>query len=270
MSRNAAGVACSTLSRSPRVSARSSNCIPATASRKRRSSVVSASARAPTRSASDLSASLPGIAALYEGDHPGEHRHDEEDPGAGEQGAQAAVGPPLALGVALAGRAALVQELPLGGVQVVGGAPAPTPARPRAGRRGRGRRPRGRRHPTGGRRRPGGGAGAGPRGPRRASGAARATRGSAPRGRPRPCPRRGSRAARLRAGRAVPGQRLARRPPARGRRCPRAGGCPRCPLRARSAAGRGCAPAHAARRGRDSTSVSAVRATAEPTPPLSR
>ena len=59
------------------------------------------------------------VVALDQGHDPGGHRDHEQDPRAGEQPAQAAVCPPLALGVAFAGGAALVEELPLDGVQVL-------------------------------------------------------------------------------------------------------------------------------------------------------
>ena len=70
------------------------------------------------------------------------------------------------------------------------GAPAPIRARRRAGCRGRGPWDRAPRPPRCARRRRAAGAGAGPRGPPPASRAGSATRGSAPRARPRRSPRR--------------------------------------------------------------------------------
>ena len=252
----------SAASRSPRVSRRSSRLTPGHGEQQR---AVEAGLGQRLR-AEPLGVGrqrlVARVVALDERHDPGDHRRTSRTPAPTSSAAQAAVRPALALGVPLAGGAALVEERPLGGVQV-----RAVPVRPleRGGEPGAAVEVRGlpaAARPTAGRRCPAGGAGAGPRGPRRASGAAWATRGSAPRGRPRRCPRRGSRGERPRAARAATRHRV-RRGALRDELLDRARAVGVSSIPSPSSVSRRKRLRTSARRssGSDSTSVSAVRAT---------
>ena len=130
--------------------------------------------------------------ALRERDHPGDHGGGEQHADPGEQRPQAAVGAPLALRLALARGAALLEEgaLELVRLALVLGGPLERRGEPGAAVELGGIAPGA--LPLARRRGSGAGEGAGPPRPPRASRAAAATPKAAPRGRPRPCPRRRS------------------------------------------------------------------------------
>ena len=171
MRRSRAGLPWRTASRSLRVSGRSSSSSPATANSSERSRLGLASACAPTRWASAVRASSRAVAPCARATIPAPTATHEQDAGPGEQAAQAAVRPALAVGARARGlrRRSRPETRVRSAFSSSGCACAQST---RGGEPGAavevGRPPR-RRPPTGGRRCRAGGAGAGPRGPRRAS-----------------------------------------------------------------------------------------------------
>ena len=123
----------STESRLPRVAAVASRCTPARASSTAWSSRSSVTATAPRRWASAASAASSASSRWVSATAPAMTAATSSTPGTGKERAQPPVRPPVALGCLLGGGTTRIEELPLGGIELVAAVGGPVERRSEPG-----------------------------------------------------------------------------------------------------------------------------------------